>query len=424
MKKDIALVLGGTVPHIVLLQKLKERGFHTILVDFLKNPPARDFADEHIIESTLDNEKVVEIARERNASVVISTCVDQANSTCCYVAEKLSLPHPYSFQTSLDVTDKRRMKEIMWDNGIPTSRYLKVKSFEEAQALNLNYPLMVKPADSNSANGVKKVHDESELEQYLPVALQFSRNGYAIVEEFIEGVEISAYCVIVGEKAHLVMAQERISVIEGKENVIKCYASHAPARISAEALSKCEPIATQLARAFHLDNTPLFFQGIVQGDDVSVIEFAPRVGGGISSQTIKYSTGFDIIDAAIDSFLGRPISLEGWHPMSRIYAVNQIYGRNGIYSHTTGTEPLLSSGVIDNLSFYKKPGDRIDESRASSGRIGVMVFSGSTEDELRNKIRQAFTTIDCKDNEGRCMMRRDLNLDSLWNVSIKGNMQE
>ena len=54
--KKNALVLGGTVPHISLIKKLKERGYHTILVDFLSNPPAKTFADEHIQESTLDKE--------------------------------------------------------------------------------------------------------------------------------------------------------------------------------------------------------------------------------------------------------------------------------------------------------------------------------------------------------------------------------
>lgn len=416
MEKPVAIVLGGTVPHVSLVKKMKERGYYVILLDYLDNPPAKEFADEHIKESTLDKEKVTEIAAERNASIVIATCVDQANVTCCYAAEKLGLPHPYDYQTSLDVTDKVRMKEIMWANNIPTSRYVYVSSIEEALKHTLRFPIMVKPADSNSANGVKKVTDENELKQFLPIALGFSRNGYAIVEEFVTGREISAYSVVVDGEAHLLMAQERISCIEGEENTIKCYASYAPARISASARSKIEPILTRIARAFKLDNTPLFFQGIVNGDDISIIEFAPRVGGGISSQTIKYSTGFDIIDAAIDSFLGIPILMKGWHPMKGVYAVNQIYGKNGIYDHSEGCEEIIGSRLVDNLSFYKSKGDVVDERRASSGRIGVMVFSAADESGIREKIRTAFATIDCIDKDGNSMMRRDLNLDNLWNV--------
>lgn len=414
MQKPIAIVLGGTVPHISLLKKLKERGYHTILIDYFDDPPARKFADEHVKESTLDKEKVLEIAQQREASLVISTCIDQANSICCYVAEKLSLPHPYSYQTSLNVTDKRLMKQIMWDNNIPTSRYVEVGKDADVSLESLRYPLMVKPADSNSANGVKKVINEEELNRYLPEAKQMSRNGNAIVEEFVEGVEISAYCVVIDGKAHLLMAQERNSISDGADKVIKCYSSHAPARISEKAMAKCEPITTAIAKAFGLDNTPLFFQGIVHGDEISVIEFAPRVGGGISSQTILYGTGYDIIDAAIDSFLGEPLSLENWHPMDKVYAVNQIYGTNGIYSHTIGGDKLLEDGVVDNLSFYKTRGAEIEESRASSSRIGVMVFSAENDTLLRQKIKYAFNSIDCFDINGHSIIRKDLNLDNLW----------
>ena len=54
MNKKTAIVLGGTSPHIALIQKLKDRGYYTILVDYLNNPPAKKVADMHIKESTLD----------------------------------------------------------------------------------------------------------------------------------------------------------------------------------------------------------------------------------------------------------------------------------------------------------------------------------------------------------------------------------
>ena len=40
MNKPIALILGGTVPHSELIKQLKERGYYTILIDYLLNPPA------------------------------------------------------------------------------------------------------------------------------------------------------------------------------------------------------------------------------------------------------------------------------------------------------------------------------------------------------------------------------------------------
>ena len=73
MKKPIAIVLGGTVPHISLVKKLKERGFYVALLDYLDNPPAKQYADEQIKESTLNKEAVLEVAKNRKADIVIST---------------------------------------------------------------------------------------------------------------------------------------------------------------------------------------------------------------------------------------------------------------------------------------------------------------------------------------------------------------
>jgi carbamoylphosphate synthase large subunit len=415
MDKPVAIVLGGTVPHVHLIELLKVRGYYTILLDYTPHPPAKEYADEHLPVSTLDNEAVLEVARERKVSLVISTNVDQANVTCCYVAEKLGLYSPYSYEIALNVTDKQRMKRIMWDNNIPTSRYVQVTSVEDSRNINLSFPLMVKPADCNSANGVKRVYTQEELEKYLPDALKYSRNGKAIIEEFVSGKEISAYGVVINEKAKLLMHQERVSVYDGEDKVIKCYASLAPSRISDVATNKAEQILTMIAEAFHLDNTPLFFQGIVNGDEISVIEFAPRVGGGISFQTIKDATGYDIISAALDSYLNIPITIDSWHPMNGKYAVNQIYGTNGVYDKTTGGEEILKDGIVNVLSFYKHKGDIIDSSRASSSRIGVMVVSDITETGLRKKITEAFSKLDSFDTNGKSIIRKDLNLDLLWN---------
>ena len=94
MNKPIAIVLGGTNPHKALIENLRTRGYYTLLIDYNENPPAKEIADNHIKFSTLDQEGVLSIAKSVNAELVISTCVDQANVTACYVGEKLELPIP------------------------------------------------------------------------------------------------------------------------------------------------------------------------------------------------------------------------------------------------------------------------------------------------------------------------------------------
>ena len=60
----------------------------------MKILPAKVIADNHIKFSTLDQEGVLSIAKSVNAELVISTCVDQANVTACYVGENLNCLSP------------------------------------------------------------------------------------------------------------------------------------------------------------------------------------------------------------------------------------------------------------------------------------------------------------------------------------------
>ena len=48
------LVLAGGADQIALIQELKARGNYIILVDYFENPPAKEYADKHIVASTLD----------------------------------------------------------------------------------------------------------------------------------------------------------------------------------------------------------------------------------------------------------------------------------------------------------------------------------------------------------------------------------
>lgn len=411
--KEIAIVLGGTVPHCELIRQLQSRGYYVLLIDYLPNPPAKQVADEHIQESTLDKEAVLRVAKERKASLVICGCVDQANITACYVMEKLNHRPPYSYDTALRITNKGEMKKTMLENDIPTSKYYYFDNNDDLKGIDLRFPVMVKPADSNSANGVRKAYDMHELSIYLEDALQISRNHRAIVEEFVEGVEISAYCYIKNHHAKLLMAAERLSVLDGEDEVIKCYSSVAPARIGERAEKEAAMIATKIAEAYQLDNTPLFFQGILSDGKISVIEFAPRVGGGSCFKTIKENTGFDVIEATIDSWLGHSVSFESWHYPKEVIVVNTVYGKDGNFEKITGYQQFLEDGTIEALYPIRSAGEKIDNSRASSSRICFIVVKADTLFDVVDKIRKIYHEMDVVSSDGKSLLRKDISIYSL-----------
>lgn len=407
-KKQVAVLLGGTSPHAVLAQKLRNRGYNIVLVDYLDNPPARAFVDEHVQASTLDKEVVLKIAKERDASIVISTCIDQANSVCCYVSERLDLPHPYSYETSLNVTDKGLMKAIMFDNGIPTSPYLVVESADDVDWTKVTFPAVVKPVDCNSSKGVRKVDTIDEAKYRINEAIELSRTRKAILEGFNEGEEIQVDCVSTQEGVKVVLTRQKNKIASsGNEMVLQSRGSLIPAPLTDSLKIQIQRIAENIASSFELVNTPFFYQAIVTTGGIKVLEFAPRIGGGLSYYVIKELAGFDVMEAAIDSFVGKPINYTS-KPLTKCYSTNLLYMQPGEFDHIEGLAELKEEGLAYEVFTMKNRGTIVDSDMRSSNRVAAFILQANNMDELKEKEAMAIDKLEIRDSYGKALLNRSI----------------
>lgn len=406
MKK--AIVLGGTRPHITLIQKLKNRGYYVILLDYLSAPVAKEYADEHIQESTLDKDLVLQIAKEQNVDLVISTCIDQANVTAVYVCEKLGLPRPYDYEVALNVTDKLKMKDILIKNNIPTSKYKKIEKSSDLANWDFRYPIIIKPTDSNSSKGIFKIEEpNSDLDCLITEAISFSRTREAIVEEFVTGQEIGIDTFVSNGVAKVLMIKERRKIqknANGSQNIVGCIW---PMPLSPNVEKKAEIIANQIAKAFGLKNSALMIQAILKDGEISVIEFGARIGGGESYRIIKDCVGFDYVEASISTFTGEPLK-ESLKEPEYFYADNFIYVKKCTFDHIDFGYNLLNEDIIDHAYELKSKGSEIDSNLSSNNRVGTFVVKSKTIDGLYKKINTVLSTIQVYDTDGKSVMRKDI----------------
>jgi len=108
--------------------------------------------------------------------------------------EFLGIPYtgsdPLTLATCLD---KSRTKEILSYHGIPTSRFVVARSFDEANEASLRYPLFVKPLHEGSSKGI---YNSSYAENPEGLRREVERilNDYeqpALVEEYLPGREFT-----------------------------------------------------------------------------------------------------------------------------------------------------------------------------------------------------------------------------------------
>lgn len=377
------LVLAGGADQIALIKELKFRGHEVVLLDYFENPPAKTYADKHIVASTLDVEAVEKYARAEKVSLICTACTDQALLTVSYVSERLGLPCYIDYQTGLNVTNKSYMKKVLTYNRIPTARFSIVDKSDVKEIEGFNFPLVVKPVDCNSSKGVKRVDTIEDYNKYIVEAIQYSRTKTAIVEEYKEGKEISADFYIENGTAKLLSATTSLKIKNRKSFTILC--SDYPALNESQEI-KVTQIAQDISKAFYLDNTPLLVQMIANDNDINVIEFSARMGGGSKYKLIEVLSGVNIMSKYVDRILGGYPEVKPCKQVDYCKMV-YIYCNPGIYDHMEGLEIMKEEGMIDEYFLYKTKGMEIHKAETSGDRPSGYLCSASTADELSKKIK-------------------------------------
>ena len=401
------MVLAGGSDQADLIDILREKFPYCIilLVDMAENVIAASHADRHLQESTMDFDAVRRIAIEEHVDCIMTACGDQPLITMATISEELGLPCYLTKTQALKMTNKRYMKKIMMENGIPTARFKTINKVTD-DISDLHYPLMIKPADCNGSLGVRKANNRNEFEKFFRQAQEYSFSKSAIVEEFLEGKEVGIDCYAKDGKAIILMYGEVRKKKIGS-NILLIYQTYIPAQISSKAKENIQKIANDITRVFELDNTPILIQTLVAGDDVNVIEFAPRIGGAAKHRTITYKTGFDILRANVDAMLGeKPLIRTNYD--DDFFSRNHVYVKPGIYSHVEHVDELIADGTIVEYVPVKMPGAVIGEFFASRDRVGSFLVKAPTMEELKRKIRKAVDVLKVYDVEGNEIMKREI----------------
>lgn len=400
-----ALVLAGTLPQIELIKNLQARGYYVILADNSKNPLGKKYADKYYPESTLDIEAIRNIAIKENVDLIFTVCTDQALNTVAKVSEELGLPCYIDAQTGLNVTNKKYMKTVFSENGIPTAKHIILGSGNYDIPESFSYPLIVKPVDCNSSKGVAKVNSDIELRTALDAAFEFSRTDNAIVEEFIDGRELSAdFYIHDGEPHFLCLSQTDKIKDEGKFVIFR---SVIPAGVENPVFEKVCDAAKKIAKAFNLKNCPMLIQMLYKDGEVYVIEFSARTGGCLKFKLINNFSGVDVIDLAVNATLDKS---ELPKPVfNNKYIINEfIYTGGGVYDRLEGFEELKADGTIDSYYAFKPKGTEFSGVSCSADRAAGYTIIADSYEELDRKYKKATDAIKVLDANGKDIARHDL----------------
>ncbi len=132
--------------------------------------------------------------------------------------------------------------------GITTPQSVLIRKEDPHTGHGLSYPFIVKPNNSGSSVGISKVNDANSLESALDSA--FAEDGEILLEEFIEGPELTCGLVKLGNKLEVLPLTEIISKNEFFDYEAKYTAGMAeeitPAKIPEAVAEQCRSLSAKI----------------------------------------------------------------------------------------------------------------------------------------------------------------------------------
>lgn len=394
------LIIGAGIGQLPLLRKAKANNIHVTVVSIPGNYPCFYEADDIIYKDIYDRDGIVNDARERGITAVVSDQNDLMNPTVAYVAEKLGLPGN-KFETVMKYCNKNAFRDMCEKADIPVPRHVAIKSLDfDYTDFDCPFPWIIKPADSQSSIGVQRIDKIENLFPALEAALSKSPTHEAILEEYFEGHEIVCEGIIDNGKYYLLSFADR-KYFNIPDLMIPSQTLF-PSTVKKELLDKIVEYETRLARYTNPHFAIVHAEYLVnlQSGEIRIVESALRGGGVyISSDLIPLATGIDINEMLLNKSRGIDIDIDDIFTKKKQEASAYIcfYLPNGIIEEINGVGEVKTLSYVDKVFLDNiVVGNQTEPMTYKGARKGPILVWGRDRNELEKNILQVQSKMEIK----------------------------
>jgi biotin carboxylase len=382
------------------IAQARASGLRVVAADRNADAPGLAEADIAEVVDFSDVEAVIEVGRRHAVDGVLTISADRAVPVVAAVAEALGLPG-IGTETAYVMTQKIAMRRVLAEAGVPQPEFAAVRNVHEGYAAleRVGLPAVLKPADSGGQRGVFRLGTADDLERHLHVALGESPTDEAIVEAYVEGLELNGLVIVRDGEALPLTLSDRLRPPGVGFGVgwVHVY----PATIYGDQLEEAERVAVHAVHALGLRNGIAFPQLLATDDGrVLVIEVAARIPGGQMADLARHAVGVDLVEIALRQALGQDVPDDLARPrFTQPLAIRFLTASPGPLP--TGTVTEIGSlekvsafpGVVQ-ADLYLTVGETIRPVRLDGDRRGYVIAVADTNVEALERAEAAAQLVD------------------------------
>ncbi len=380
------LVLGAGPAQLGLLAAARGAGLFVIALDRDPAAPGFRYADRRAIISTEDEHGIERLAEAEGVEGIIAPGIDWPVGIAARVAERMGLPHPLDSATAGLAVSKLKQRERLAEAGVPQPRWQLVSEIEPG----LSVPSVVKAPDRQGQKGLALVRSEEELPRAIARAIEESRSGVAIVEELVDGPEVTVNAFSARGGFHLLTVTDRLTADPPAFGVALAHVW--PSESGGEAAAE---VARAAAEALGIEDGPTYTQLRIGPEGPQVIEVAARLGGGHDAELVHLALGVDLNGLALQAALGEGI----WTAALRVEpqvggaVVRFLVPPEGVLQEVEGVEEARAAEGVQDLRIYREPGHVFGPFLRGSDRAGAVLATGTSRDQALERADEAVRLI-------------------------------
>lgn len=392
------LVLGAGTDQLFMIKTAQEMGLLTLAVDMNPDAPGLKVADDGAVVSTRDIPALKDFldAYTRDKPIHgVSTMGSDIPHIIVAIAEHLGTPH-ISMETAQIATNKFLMKEAFVRGGVRVPWYQLVSSAEEVHAAFADKgKLVIKPLSEAGSRGVSLIDKKSDIEELFGRAIAFAKDGKVLIEQFLEGPQISTESLMVHGTLHTPGYVDRnYDVLEQFLPQIMENGGFHPC-IHPDEFEAVNDMLLKSAKAIGLEHGVMKGDVVLTKDGPAIIEVAARLSGGdFCEGLVPLGTGVNYVRNVIRLALGDEVDLSELVPSRHDAVANRYFFANpGTFEAIEGVEEVIAKDWIKKFELWYKPGDIIPETRSHGQRFGVFVVVAPDRDTAQERVDWVYDTV-------------------------------
>lgn len=300
------LVLGSNVGSVDIVKYARKNGAFVYVADYFpkKKSLAKLFADKAVQVSTADIGELGKLIEQEKIDGVLAGVSEFNLLNAMKLCELFELPF-YCTRNQWDsIENKELFRKLCMEFNVPCPfTYYTGSQLPDGISGSINYPVIVKPVDSSSSNGISICRDIKALVLAIPEAIRNSEKGRFIIEEFFAGEEFTAHYTIANGQVSLSCVDNRVPVAihDGDVTTIPVARIY-PSSFIDDYIRQVDDKMKILCESLNLDTGVMFIQGLYNSKEnsFSIFEAGLRCAGEAPYRFIERINGISFMNNLVD----------------------------------------------------------------------------------------------------------------------------